>query len=203
MRSGRTKAGLTQGRIAAQQQPAARVATQQPRPPAATDRCIDFTTGSPETALCTIERGRTAKTASISVDWQKQSQGTKTLDCKFKRWHYDINGAGKNIHATKAEGVIRYAAPDKGLFRVDSLVFYKGMVGDNPQYEAIPGRFGEHWVCNGKQLIEMDASKEECEIQDLPPEMQGKQIFNSPLPFVFNLDAQQIMQRYWVRLRPN
>ncbi len=29
--------------------------------------------------------------------------------------------------------------------------------------------------------------------------MQGKQIFNSPLPFVFNLDAAQIQERYWVR----
>ncbi len=132
--------------------------------------------------------------------WEKQSKGTRTLDCKFKRWHYDNKGAQANIHASKAEGVIRYAAPDKGLFRVDDLVFFQGMEADQPVFKAVPGQFGEHWVCNGKQLIEMDRSKEQCEIQELPPEMQGQQIFNSPLPFVFNLDAQQILERYWVRL---
>lgn len=133
--------------------------------------------------------------------WEKQSKGTKTLDCKFKRWHYDNKGAVGNIHSTKAEGVIRYAKPDKGLFRVDDLVFYQGMVDGKPSYKSIPERFGEHWVCNGKQLIEMDRSNKKCEIQDLPPNMQGQQIFNSPLPFVFNLDARQITQRYWIRMQ--
>jgi len=29
--------------------------------------------------------------------------------------------------------------------------------------------------------------------------MRGKNIVNGPLPFVFNLDAKQIQERYWVR----
>ena len=29
--------------------------------------------------------------------------------------------------------------------------------------------------------------------------MQGKQIVSSPLPFVFNLNAQEMKQRYWIR----
>ncbi len=132
-------------------------------------------------------------------NWQQQSQSTKTLDCKFKRWHYDLFAAPAGIHATHAEGVIRYAKPDKGLFRVDNLLFFNGMVGEKPQFKAQPNKFGEHWVCNGEQLIEFDRSKKECRIQTLPKNLQGQQIFNSPLPFVFNLDAQQIQKRYWVR----
>ena len=131
--------------------------------------------------------------------WERQSKGMKTLDCKFTRWHFDMFAAPAGIHATRADGVIKYAAPDKGLFRVDRMVFYAGMEGDKPQFKQQPGQFGEHWVCNGTQLIEFDRSKEECRIQDLPKQLQGKGIFNSPLPFVFNLDAQQIQQRYWVR----
>jgi TIGR03009 family protein len=133
-------------------------------------------------------------------NWEQQSKGTKTLECKFKRWHYDGFAAPAGVHATKAEGVIKYAAPDKGLFRVDSLVFFTEMDAEKkPQYKAQPGKFGEHWVCNGQQLIEFDAGKKECRIQDLPKNLQGTQIFNSPLPFVFNLDAEEIQKRYWVR----
>ncbi|WP_442511396.1 TIGR03009 domain-containing protein [Novipirellula sp. SH528] len=140
-----------------------------------------------------------AQLQQLLLAWQQQSQGTRTLDCKFQRWHYDNLAAPVGIHATRADGVIKYAAPDKGVFRVDSLVFYKGMKEGKPVFEPQAGLFGEHWVCNGKQLIEMDRSQKQCKIQDLPADMQGQQIFNSPLPFVFNLDAAEIQRRYWVR----
>lgn len=140
-----------------------------------------------------------AQLQQLLSNWEEQSKGTKTLECTFSRWHYDMFAAPTGVHATRADGVIKYAAPDKGLFRVDRLVFYAGMKDGQPQFQPQNGQYGEHWVCNGKQLIEFDRSKEECRIQDLPPEMQGQQIFNSPLPFVFNLDAQQIQERFWVR----
>jgi len=140
-----------------------------------------------------------AQLQHLLQSWEQQSKGTKTLDSKFTRWHFDMFAAPAGIHATRADGVIKYAAPDKGLFRVDRLVFYSGMQGNKPQFKTQPGQFGEHWVCNGTQLIEFDRQKQECRIQKLPPNMQGQQIFNSPLPFVFNLDAQQIQERYWVR----
>ena len=135
----------------------------------------------------------------ILLAWQHNSQGTKTLECKFQRWHYDMFAAPPGVHATKAEGVIRYAAPDKGKFKVENLVFFNGMVADKPTYKVQPGQFGEHWVCTGTELIEFDYAKEECRVQTLPPEMRGQHIFNSPLPFVFNLDAERIHHRYWVR----
>ena len=140
-----------------------------------------------------------AQLQKILEAWQHNSQATKTLECKFQRWHYDMFAAPPGVHATKAEGVIRYATPDKGKFKVENLVFFNGMVADKPTYKAQPGQFGEHCVCNGSELIQFDYAKEECHVQTLPPEMRGQHIFNSPLPFVFNLDAQQIHQRYWVR----
>ena len=136
-------------------------------------------------------------------NWEHQSKGTKTLELKFLRFHYDGTMAPSGHAATKAEGEIKYAAPDQGLIRVDQLVIFNGMVKENPSYKAFPDRFGEHWVCNGKQLIEFDRTQKECKIEELPPGMQGKNIINSPLPFVFNLDAAKLLQRYWVRLAPS
>ncbi|MCM2369064.1 TIGR03009 domain-containing protein [Rhodopirellula sp. ICT_H3.1] len=133
-------------------------------------------------------------------EWEKQSQGTKTLECQFQRWHYDLFAAPAGVHATKSTGVIKYASPDRGLFKVDKLLSFNGMGKDGkPIYTEKPGQFGEHWVCNGEELLEFDHSKKECRVQQLPPELRGQRIFESPLPFVFNLDAAQIVQRYWVR----
>ena len=140
-----------------------------------------------------------AQLQKILQAWEHNSKGTKTLECKFQRWHYDLFAAPAGVHATKADGVIRYAAPDKGKFKVEGVVFFNGFVAEKPTYKAQPGQYGEHWVCDGEKLIEFDYSKKECHVQTLPPHMRGKQIFNSPLPFVFNLDAARIQQRYWVR----
>jgi TIGR03009 family protein len=171
---------------AVQATPAARIARQVPATP-------------PQQPFPPLAEAELAQLQALLQNWQVQSQGTKTLESKFTRWHFDMFAAPAGVHATRADGVLKYAAPDKGLFRVDRLVFFAGMQEDKPQYQEQPGQHGEHWVCNGTQLIEFDRGNEECRIQDLPAEMQGQQILNSPLPFVFNLDAQQIQQRYWVR----
>ena len=155
-------------------------------------------TGQPFPALSPEQQ---AQLDRVLMSWQKQSQGTKTLECKFERWHFDLIAAPAGIHAHKAEGEIKYANPDKGLFRVDSMMFYKGMKEGKPQYGPIADKFGEYWVCNGVELIEYDREEKNCNVQSLPLNMQGQQIFNSPLPFVFNLDAKKIKERYWVMLK--
>ncbi|MEM8668230.1 MAG: TIGR03009 domain-containing protein [Planctomycetota bacterium] len=168
--------------------PAARVATRGNTQPI----------GAPFPPLNAAER---AQLTQVLTAWEAQTKSTKTLDCKFTRWHYDLFMAPAGIHANRADGVIKYAAPDKGLFRVDSLVFFSGLQNGKPQFKVQPDQVGEHWVCNGKQLIQFDGVNKQCKIIELPPEMQGQEIINSPLPFVFNLDAQKIQERYWVRLR--
>jgi TIGR03009 family protein len=135
----------------------------------------------------------------LLAKWETESRNTKLMACDFTRWHYDSRLAPAGIHATWARGIIRYAAPDKGEFRVDELQFYKGMNGDKPQFAPDPKQQGEHWVCNGTELLEFDRAEEVCNIQVLPEEMRGQKIFQSPLPFVFNLDAKEVQRRYWVR----
>jgi len=141
-----------------------------------------------------------AELTQMLLAWEGQSKKVVRLECDFTRWHYDITEAPKGVHSTWAKGEIRYAAPDKGMFKVTDLKFYKGMVDEKPNYDSIEGMFGEYWVCNGQQVLDFDRSEKVCTIQDLPPEMQGTQIFESPLPFVFNLDAKKIRERYWVRM---
>lgn len=146
-----------------------------------------------------LSNAEQAEMDQLLAAWEQQSSGTKTLEAKFRRWHFDPLAAPPGVHATWAEGTIKYGAPDMGLFYVAALKFFSGIVEGKPTYKSVDGQFGEHWVCNGKELMEFDRSKKECRIQQLPPEMQGKEILESPLPFVFNLNSARIKERYWVR----
>ncbi|TWU44040.1 hypothetical protein Q31b_15750 [Novipirellula aureliae] len=202
---------LLTGELSAQQNGGATVpsyarqanAAQQPAAPNARIASQQTSTGTPQQEpqppFAPLTAAQQNQLNQLLLAWQQQSRATTTLDSKFQRWHFDNQAAPAGVHATRADGVIKYASPDKGLFRVDSLVYYRGMEAGKPKFEPQEGMYGEHWVCNGKQLIEFDRSEKQCKIQDLPPEMQGQHIFNSPLPFVFNLDAVEIQKRYWVR----
>jgi TIGR03009 family protein len=156
-------------------------------------------TPAPPTAPFVLSPAEQAEMDQLLVAWEKQSMGTKQLEAKFRRWHFDLLAAPAGVHATWAEGMVKYSAPDKGLFQVTQLKFFSGIVESKPTYKTVEGQFGEHWVCNGQELMEFDHSRKECRIQQLPPDMQGKEILESPLPFVFNLNAQKIKDRYWIR----
>lgn len=145
----------------------------------------------------------------ILTAWEKHSQGTKTLEANFEHWHYAIKKAPPGVHATKGNGLMKYSKPDKGVFKVDELLFFQGMgpAGGPPKYAFGVNpktgqeiRLGPHWVCNGRELIEYDYKEETCKIMMLPADMQGSAIVNSPLPFVFNLDAKDLKRRYWLQL---
>lgn len=141
-----------------------------------------------------------AQLQQVLKRWEQQSQSMQTLECQFNRWSYDNFAAPTNVPASKAAGIIKYASPDKGLFKTDQLVFFGGLDPQGqPIFKPQTNQYGEYWICNGTQLIAFDRSKQECTIQELPENMRGKNIVNGPLPFVFNLNAQQIQERYWVR----
>ena len=75
-------------------------------------------------------------------------------------------------------GVIKFAAPDKGLFKVESSE-------KNGKTEPIEDARAEHWMCDGKSVYEYQPAKKRVEEHRLPPELQGKAIAKSPLPFLF------------------
>lgn len=110
--------------------------------------------------------------------WEQQGAKVKTFDSRFTRWQYDYVFSDK---ALVDEGEIKYAAPDKGAFQV---------FGDQP----------EHWICDGKSIFEYNFASKQLIEHKLPPELQGKEITNSPLPFLFGSTAAALKQRYFLRL---
>ncbi|ADB14816.1 hypothetical protein Psta_0120 [Pirellula staleyi DSM 6068] len=135
--------------------------------------------------------------------WQQRSSKVETYRCKFQRWDYDpiFGPKDPSVPKTFAEGVIQYAQPDKGLFRLEKLSNYVAatQAGEQPSYVPQTGVLGEHWICDGQRVFEFDARQKKVIERILPAEMQGKAIADGPLPFLFGADAAKIMSRYWLR----
>jgi len=138
--------------------------------------------------------------------WEHRSQKVKTFRCKFTRWEYDPVFGPKDpgVAKTQSEGEIKYAEPDKGLFRVDSIAYVQppATPGGEPRYAKREGEILEHWVCDGRSIYQFDAQKKQLIERTLPAEMHGRAITNGPLPFMFGAEADKIKQRYWIRPVP-
>lgn len=145
--------------------------------------------------------------------WEFQASQVERYRCQFTRWEYDPISLPRHpeVAASVAKGNVQFAAPDKGLFKVDKLwqvvIEHQGnlampaMSENKPQYKEQLEILGEHWVCDGKSVYQFDSLNKQLIKRELPPEMQGKQIAEGPLPFLFGAKANIIKERYWVRVK--
>jgi TIGR03009 family protein len=135
-------------------------------------------------------------------DWQNAGKGVKTFKCTFTLYQYDAQFGPKqkskenpNGAWREGEGQLKYAKPDRGMFQVESIKSWDGQKGDWTEPEN-----GEHWVCDGKSLYELDPRQKQVRVRPLPPHLQNQGIVSGPLPFLFGADAAQLRQRFWMRI---
>ncbi len=133
--------------------------------------------------------------------WEARNAAVTTWSCTFHKWEYNAwspaDGAGERLAFSESTGEIKYAAPDKGLFRVKDATQWNP---ESRRYEKRTGDTGEHWVCNGTSIYEFRHSERQLRETRLPPEMQGKAISDGPLPFVFGARADTLRKRYVMRI---
>jgi len=113
--------------------------------------------------------------------WQQRSAEVKSFECQFTRFEYDPLFGDARKPRFEDRGQIKYAAPDKGLFKVD---------GPRP----------EQWICDGQAIFEYNYQKRQLIEHRLPPELRGRAIADGPLPFLFGADAQKLKDRYFLRI---
>ena len=133
--------------------------------------------------------------------WEARNASVTTWSCTFHKWEYNAwspaDGNGERLAFSESAGEIKYAAPDKGLFRVKDATQWNP---ETRRYEKRAGDTGEHWVCNGKSIYEFRHADRQLRETRLPPEMQGKAISEGPLPFVFGARSDTLKKRYVMRI---
>lgn len=133
--------------------------------------------------------------------WETRNASVTTWSCGFYKWEYNAwspaDAGGERLAFAESSGEIKYAAPDKGLFRVKQS---KQWNPETRRYEVRGGEAGEHWVCNGTSIYEFRHTERQLRETKLPPEMRGKAISDGPLPFVFGAKADTLRKRYAMRV---
>lgn len=134
--------------------------------------------------------------------WEFRGTKVHQYEAKFQRWEYDTAFGPREVHKTFGEGTLKYEKPDKGLFKIETLRHYTPPKnqGESATYEPHPGELLEHWLCDGKAVYEYNLARKELREHRLPPDQQGLAIANGPLPFLFGAKADEIKQRYWLRI---
>lgn len=135
--------------------------------------------------------------------WEHHSGKVDRYRCDFKRWEYDRQNFDRVHFQTYSLGRIMYAKPDKGLFEVTELQQGQRQEDGEIAYAKQPAAEFEKWICDGRTIFEFDHRNKQLIARDLPPEMQGAQIVEGPLPFLFGAKKAQIEARYWVRINPD
>ena len=137
----------------------------------------------------------------LLIGWEARNEKVTTWSCTFYKWEYNAwspaDASGERLAFSESTGEIKYAAPDKGLFRVKSS---KQWNPEKRTYDSRPSNSGEHWVCNGTSIYEFRHSERQLRETKLPPEMRGRAISEGPLPFVFGAKADTLKKRYSMQI---
>jgi TIGR03009 family protein len=138
----------------------------------------------------------------LLLDWHNAGKDVKTFKCTFTLYQYDTTFGPKqksktNPNAAWREGTgqLKYSKPDHGMFQVEEVKTWDATKTEWGQEES-----GEHWVCDGKFLYELDPRQKQMRVRPLPPNMQGQGIADGPLPFLFGADVKKLQARFWMRI---
>ncbi len=144
--------------------------------------------------------------------WESSSSQVERLRCQFDRFTYDSGvcnyvdpNSSQMVAHEIAGGVIKYEAPDRAIIEVDKKRIALPPSTSNPHLEyrdldsATMDKQRERYISSGDALYFFDHAEKQVIRQNLPVELQGQGIRNSPLPFLFGAKAQELKDRYWIR----
>ncbi|MCA9192343.1 MAG: TIGR03009 domain-containing protein [Planctomycetales bacterium] len=132
----------------------------------------------------------------VLLVWEQRTAAIDRYQCSFKRWDFDTS-VHPTQHASEASGNLRYMKPDKGLYDVHEVLHFDPDNGKYEKNERLP--FGEYWICDGQFVMMLNRNEKKAHKFQIPPDMQGEGIQESPLPFVFCIKASAMKERYWIQ----
>lgn len=140
--------------------------------------------------------------------WEKKSGEVKQYKCEYTRYDYDTAfcnwrdpKTNQLAAASIMQGEIRFAAPDQACY--ETVAVFDFALNDNkePDYKGRSDASNkEKWICDGKAIHEFDYENKKLYETPIPPELQGRGLINSPIPFLFGAKKEDVLSRFWVRI---
>jgi TIGR03009 family protein len=139
--------------------------------------------------------------------WEKSSAQVKRCECEFERWDYDASVVAKRNPADNrlvahrfVRGKIRYSSPDQAQYESTEMWSYQNPDAENPYGQLTGEGDREKWICDGSSVYEFDFANRRLYETKIPPSQSGNGLLDSPLPFLFGANKDQILSRYWLRI---
>lgn len=140
--------------------------------------------------------------AKILKDWENKTKDITKLSGTHRRFVYDFVFEVEK----RADGKFYYESPDKG--RIDIEVVEIGeqeqsqKLGKSGKPFEVKSDIPEIWICDGKRIAQANVLGKTYSIHNLPPDKQGQNIMDGPLPFLFGLPAEVAQARYHISVLP-
>jgi TIGR03009 family protein len=138
----------------------------------------------------------------ILNDWEDKTKGITKLSGTHRRFVYD-----RVFEVEKrADGKFYYESPDKGRIDIEVVEIGKNeqsqKIGKSGKPYEVKSDLPEKWICDGKSIAQADVREKTHFVFPLPPDQQGQNIMDGPLPFLFGLPAQVAQARYHIATLP-
>lgn len=133
--------------------------------------------------------------------WELASSKIQRLQGEHKRYVYD-----KVFNVEKrADGIFYYEAPDKGRIDIAPAKIAKGEASKrlDPKSQKpfkLEADREERWICTGKEILQINDQEKTYEMYPIPPQHQGANIMEGPLPFLFGMPADKAKKRFKLTL---
>jgi TIGR03009 family protein len=163
--------------------------------------------GQPQSAAIVVQTPR--EVIKILEDWEQCTQGIERLRGSFDRYIYDATFCAER----RAIGDFWFQKPDLGRIDLrpapperlpepneDGERINPRKTGANGLPYTVQADAASRWICNGQVLLQVDDEAKTYVAMDIPPSMQGANISNSPLPFLFGMSAAEMQRRYVLAL---
>jgi hypothetical protein len=178
----------------AQQQPA------QPRPPASQEQ-LPQGEKTPRPAPNSVEVQMPRELEELLVHWERESSKISKLRGTVARYEYDSVFAEEK----RSQGQFWYVAPDQGRMdfgpvRLPEPAINPDKLDPKGQPYKVKSEGSEKWICTGKEIYVIHDDQKLFSRIQIPPNQQGRNIINGPLPFLFGMKADQAKARYHMSL---
>lgn len=132
--------------------------------------------------------------------WSDASAQIEKLQGKHRRFVFDhVFGVEK-----RAEGVFYYEAPDKGRIDLSPATIRKTDQSTEKRKDGTPYKIEadhpQRWICTGTEIWQVRDTEKTVNIFPIPPDAQGANIMDGPLPFLFGMPPDKALLRYKMQI---